>query len=371
VPNTILQVLPRKLYQQPSHPIGILRDIIESKFPTDTFTRYENFPAVVSVEENFDSLGFPPDHPGRSRTDTYYINSSTLLRTHTSAHEAETFQNCQTPGYLISADVYRRDAIDKSHYPAFHQMEAARMWKRTPNKSVVEEVEASLATLPNANIHVSDEAPPFHPQRNPTQPQHTDQEATAVGNHLKRTLEGVMAEVFTRAATASSSSSNSTPEPLQVRWIEAYFPFTSPSWEMEVFWNGQWLELLGCGVTRQGLLDNNGARNRIAWAFGIGLERLAMVLFGIPDIRLFWSLDPRFTKQFTQGKVTTFRPYSKYPACVKDIAFWIVGQGDTSSAGGGSSPFHENDFMEVVRDVAGDLVEDCSKVDFDGSLPCR
>jgi len=77
-----------------------------------------------------------------------------------------------------------------------------------------------------------------------------------------------------------------------------------------------------------------------------------MVLFSIPDIRLFWSTDPRFVSQFSPGKITTFRPYSKYPPCYKDVSFWTSVH----------EPLHENDFFDLVRDVAGDVVEDVKKV---------
>ena len=155
-------------------------------------------------------------------------------------------------------------------------------------------------------------------------------------------------------------------EPLKVRWVEAYFPFTSPSWELEVYWQGDWLEVLGCGVIRQPLLDNAGVHTQIGWAFGIGLERIAMLLFDIPDIRLFWSQDQRFLSQFGEKKpMQRFVPFSKFPECYKDVSFWI--RGTSNSAGGGSRAnihdFHDNDVMEIVRDVAGDLVEDVRLTD--------
>jgi phenylalanyl-tRNA synthetase alpha chain len=83
-----------------------------------------------------------------------------------------------------------------------------------------------------------------------------------------------------------------------------------------------------------------------------------MILFSIPDIRLFWSTDERFLSQFEDGKISTFKPYSKYPSCFKDASFWIEP----------SQPVHENDFYDLVRDVAGDLVEDVKKVN--GMLYC-
>jgi phenylalanyl-tRNA synthetase alpha chain len=77
-----------------------------------------------------------------------------------------------------------------------------------------------------------------------------------------------------------------------------------------------------------------------------------MILYSIPDIRLFWSQDSRFLSQFKQGRISVFQPYSKYPACFKDVSFWIP-QGNN---------IHENDFHDLVRDTAGDLVEDVKKV---------
>lgn len=79
------------------------------------------------------------------------------------------------------------------------------------------------------------------------------------------------------------------------------------------------MEVLGCGVIHQQLLRNCDLGTKKGWAFGLGLERLAMVLFSIPDIRLFWSEDPRFTTQFEAGKITKFVPYSKFPPCYKGI----------------------------------------------------
>lgn len=76
-----------------------------------------------------------------------------------------------------------------------------------------------------------------------------------------------------------------------------------------------------------------------------------MILFSIPDIRLFWSTDARFLSQFSSGAINTFKPYSKYPACFKDVSFWLPENG-----------LHENDFCDLVRDMAGDLVEDVKAV---------
>jgi len=113
------------------------------------------------------------------------------------------------------------------------------------------------------------------------------------------------------------------------------------------------MEVLGCGILRDGIIKNSGLdpNEKIAWAFGMGLERLAMKLFDIKDIRLFWSTDERFSKQFKDDKIIKFKPYSKYPACYKDFSFFI------------NEKYNENDFFELIRSIAGDLVENVNCVD--------
>ncbi|KAI1769639.1 phenylalanyl-tRNA synthetase [Hypoxylon sp. FL1150] len=373
VPQNIIDKVPRRLHLQKDHPVAITRQIIESVFPTPTYKYHNEFKPVVTTHQNFDSLGFPKDHPGRAKSDTYYINSNTLLRTHTSAHQADVFRADASEGYLISADVYRRDEVDRSHYPIFHQMEGARSWDRAKvaNGDVAAAVLSDLEKLPKHNIKVQDPNPPFHDERNPRQAaHHSAAEAEALAAHLKRSLELMVVEIFTRAkAAAVKADPNFVDEPLQVRWVEAYFPFTSPSWELEVYYGGDWLEVLGCGVVTQDIYINAGVPNQLGWAFGIGLERIAMLLFQIPDIRLFWSQDERFLNQFkgvsdNLDSLRRFVPFSKYPSCAKDVSFWLK----SSSAAGGNTKanvhdFHENDVMEIVRSVAGDVVEDVKLVD--------
>jgi phenylalanyl-tRNA synthetase alpha chain len=200
--------------------------------------------------------------------------------------------------FLVIGDVYRRDAIDRTHYPVFHQCEGVKVF---PPGTPVAEVEKDL----------------------------------------KMQLERLCRSLFGAEA--------------EMRWVDAYFPFTEPSFELEVFFDGKWLECLGCGVIHRDVLKNAGRGNEVGWAFGLGLERLAMVLFGIPDIRLFWSSDARFLKQFENASAhsTKFEAFSKYPVCYKDISFWVPREG----------AWNDNDFFESVRNTCGDLVESVECID--------
>ncbi|KHJ30743.1 putative phenylalanine-trna synthetase [Erysiphe necator] len=367
VPRSILSSIPCRLHLQPDHPISLTRAVIESCFPSPSFKYYNNIPPVVSTYQNFDSLGFPPDHPGRSRSDTYYVNNSTVLRTHSSAHQADLFRANSSRGYLVSADVYRRDAIDKNHYPIFHQMEGGRTWDRKDG-DITNEVSKDINLLPKHNLKVMDPDHPMHPIRNPLQTVHKIYEVEAITAHMKRSLENVIFEIFTRAKKATVSLNHEYHEKqLELRWVEAYFPFTSPSWELEVYWQDEWLEVLGCGIVKQSILNEAKVPSQIGWAFGIGLERIAMLLFGIPDIRLFWSKDSRFLDQFkglsaNLDNFKRFVPFSKYPGTYKDVSFWINDISNSNNMGQ-AAKFCENDVMQIVRDVAGDTVESVRKVD--------
>ncbi|XP_045610888.1 phenylalanine--tRNA ligase, mitochondrial isoform X2 [Procambarus clarkii] len=140
------------------------------------------------------------------------------------------------------------------------------------------------------------------------------------------------------------------------RWVDAYFPFTHPSWELEVKLNNDWVELLGCGIIEQEILFNTGAEDKIGWAFGLGLERWAMKLYGIPDIRLFWSTDSGFLSQFHFDDPTTnvkYKTVSKFMQCSNDISFWLPVDGH----------YHSSDFFDLVRAVGGDIVEQVHLID--------
>jgi phenylalanyl-tRNA synthetase alpha chain len=246
----------------------------------------------------------PEAHISRSKSDTFYKDPHTVLRTHTSAHQQSLMRE-GNKAFLATGDCYRRDEIDSSHYPVFHQMEGVFVFDPT------------TAVANKDGTRGADEA--------------------KVMAHLQDTLEGLVHHIFAKE--------------LKTRWVDAYFPFTHPSAELEVYFNGDWLEVLGCGVMQPSILDGSNLPDHTGWAFGIGLERLAMALFGIPDIRLFWSTDERFLGQFKAGEIVEFQEFSKYPLCYKDVSFWEP------------PGFHENDFCANVRDVAGDLVEKVELID--------
>ncbi|KAG8835886.1 Cell cycle serine/threonine-protein kinase cdc5/MSD2 [Serendipita sp. 399] len=341
---SILSHLSRNIYLQQNHPIGIVRSLIESHFGS-SFIPITALPPIVTPQQNFDELEFPPDHPGRRPSDSYYLNKDWMLRTHTSAHEIQVFRS-GIPKWLLSADVYRRDEIDRSHYPVFHQMEGARVVEPSEMEELAKENEELEKSLAAVNIQVEDVS--TIGESNPYQKWHNLEHARLVNANLKHSLNSMIYALFGKLATRRGDG------PLQIRWIDAYFPWTSPSYEVEVLFDGKWLEILGCGVMQQAALTRSGVpKDRVGWAFGLGLERIAMVLFQIPDIRLFWTTDLRFLNQFKEGTVSQFRPYSKYPNSWKDVSFWLKDR-----------DVHENDVYDTVREVAGSLVEevkeDCS-----------
>ena len=314
VPPTIASRIGRNLHQRPFHPLHTIHEKIVDYYngrncknvESNKFQVFNDLSPIVSTVNNFDLLRIPPDHISRLPSDTYYLNRNTVLRTHTSAHQVDLLQRPNTNRFLVTGDVYRRDEIDSSHYPVFHQMEGVKIM--------------SSSELGDGSSIVSPE-----------------EHIVRIERDLKQSLEGLASHLF---------------GPVTMRWVDEYFPFTNPSFELEIFFQNQWMEVLGCGVIHPQIMENAGRPDEMGWAFGLGLERLAMVLFQIPDIRLFWTEDKRFHEQFASGNIVTFRPYSKYPPCLKDISFWIPHQG-----------FQVNDLNEIVREIAGDLVERVELID--------
>ena len=208
-------------------------------------------PDIETEWHCFDALNTPPEHPARNEQDTFYLPDGRLLRTHTSTVQIRAMESAPPPIRVIAPGAaYRRDEVDATHSAQFHQIEGLYV---------------------DENVSVAD---------------------------LKGALEFFMHELFGQQTA--------------VRFRPHYFPFTEPSFEIDVQSKAlksgeQWIEVAGSGMVHPGVFEEvNKARGDVAYdpekwtgyAFGLGMDRLAMILFDIPDIRLFAQNDLRFLKQF-------------------------------------------------------------------------
>ncbi|KAI6206350.1 Phenylalanyl-tRNA synthetase [Aphelenchoides besseyi] len=299
----------RRLLHEPSNPLSLLKRRIVDHFHTHhrrggghrspLFAVCDKENRVVSCFDNFDSLLTEEDHVSRRQSDTYYVNSNHVLRGHTSAHQHSLIRQ-GLDAFLVVGDVYRRDEIDRTHYPAFHQMEVRLL---THDELFGSQLSSSTVLFDKMGEKTAEK-----------QLVHTRDTALALQIELKSTLESLFRTLF-------------GPE-VEMRWVDAYFPFTHPSFELEVFHDGKWMEMLGCGVMEQRLLDSAGAESKVGWAFGMGLERLAMVLY---------------------------IPISTHPQLYMDISFWLADNSDPSNM--------QADVMDVIRSIGGDLIEQVEKTD--------
>lgn len=242
--------------------------------------------------------------------------------------------------------MFRRDEIDATHFPVFHQLDAVRTLHRDKlfaNNDDLEIFETSYKTNPNSFKPIASSVKCIDQSK---QPCHTLEAVKVMEHEFKTVLVGLAQHLFGAD--------------VEYRWVDSYFPFTQPSWELEIRHNGQWLEVLGSGIMRNEILESSGITNTIGWAFGVGLERLTMVLYDIPDIRLFWSRDSGFLNQFRAddfGKRIKYRPISQYPQCTNDISFWLAKEQ------AGDDQFSANDFYDLVREEAGDVAEQVTLID--------
>lgn len=352
----IQSYLNRNIYQQPNHPLSIIRkkvvDYFYKSFVSNRgnplFTVIDNLSPIVTLEQNFDSLLIPKDHVSRKNTDSFYLNRNYMLRAHCTAHQVDLLKS-GLDNFLIIGDVYRRDEINSTHFPVFHQVDAVRTIQRDKlfanhdNLEIFEPyhvpISETIGALADGKIAEAGK-----------QSCHTLEAVKLIEHELKTVLVGLVKRLFGGD--------------ISYRWVDAYFPFTQPSWELEIWYNDEWLEVLGCGIMRNEILKKSGISNSIGWAFGIGLERLAMILYNIPDIRLFWSTDTGFLSQFDESKTTAemqYKTVSKYNQLYMDVSFWLP---DTYTL----EDFPVNSFYALVREAGGDLVEQVRKNDNNISL---
>jgi len=269
-----------------------------------------------------------------------------VLRTQTSAHQVQTLGRGHHSS-IILGEVFRKDQIDATHYPVFHQMEAFTLYKVSDLLEFAEELLAK-----NQQPELTAQAPDVQNKDYRYFGSQSAQLAVVqqlVINDLKETHTNLFRFLLNNSDCTS-------------RWNPDYFPFTEPSYELEIYLKDRWIEVLGSGVIHKDVLRNANIdpEQYIGWASGVGLERICMILFDIPDIRLFWSQDPRFLSQFEKGRVSRFKPFSKYPSCFKDISFYVAAPHQLPQ----DVQFEENELYEVLRAKGGDLIENVQLVDF-------
>ena len=195
-------------------------------------------PEIENDYYNFEALNIPPDHPARDMQDTFYLGGEYLLRTHTSPVQIRCLESKKPPVRIVSPGrVYRRDAVDATHSPVFHQVEVLAI----------------------------DEKLDF--------------------SHLRGTVMAFLKAFF---------------GDLPIRFRASYFPFTEPSAEVDVQWRGKWLEVMGCGMVDPAVLEELGIdpEKYSGFAAGLGGERFCMVRHGVDDIRKLYTSDLRFLEQF-------------------------------------------------------------------------
>jgi len=225
------------------HPVTMTIDRIENFFAQIGFSVAQG-PEIEDDYHNFEALNIPAHHPARAMHDTFYFGDGTLLRTHTSGVQVRTMETQQPPIRIICPGrVYRCDS-DQTHSPMFHQVEGL---------------------LVDDNISFAD---------------------------LKGILHNFLNVFFERD--------------LQVRFRPSYFPFTEPSIEVDIGYQGEdgtqkWLEVLGCGMVHPKVFEHSGidTEKYTGFAFGMGVERLAMLRYGVKDLRMFFENDLRFLAQFS------------------------------------------------------------------------
>ena len=227
----------RNVSEGTRHPISITINHISNIMRGYGF-RVEQGSEIETEFYNFEALNIPSNHPARDMHDTFYIDTKKLLRTHTSSVQIHSMMKSGAPLKIIApGKVYRCDS-DPTHSPMFHQLEGL----------------------------------------------YIDEDINFC--HLKGILEKFVSDYFQRE--------------IETRFRPSYFPFTEPSAELDIKFRGKWLEVLGCGMVHENVLKNVGINPKkySGFAFGLGIERFAMLKFDIRDLRSFYENDLSFLKQF-------------------------------------------------------------------------
>ena len=221
------------------HPISLVRAKIEKIFVNSGY-KIKTGPEIEDDYHNFTALNIPENHPAKAMHDTFYLGKDKLLRTHTSPVQIRSLLAEGAPIRIIApGKVYRCDS-DQTHTPMFHQIEGLVIGK-----------DISFA-------------------------------------NLKSVLHEFVESFFERDVT--------------LRFRPSYFPFTEPSAEVDILWDEEkWLEILGCGMVHPNVLSNAKIDPKIysGYAFGMGIERLAMLYYGVKDLRTFFDNDLTFLRQFS------------------------------------------------------------------------
>jgi len=283
-------------------PESPLHEIVKRTLETKNLKDFDviKIPEIISTEILFDLFNMPSGHPARSKSDTYYVDTNHVLRTHDTVfwyyylnHPSikEKISNNESFGALSFGKVYRKDEIDREHMNVFHQF-------------------GGLYLAP-------------------------DTKQTVSPDDLKSVLSEIARGIFG--------------DKIEFRFYDHNFPYTDPSFEMEAKINGQWMEMLGSGMPRKSVLENFGLKNYNGWAFGFGLDRLAIASMDLPDIRLLWSEDERVRKQLKLGN--KFKEVSKFPPVIRDISFIV------------DKDFASNDYFDLIRDKLEDLAEQVELLD--------
>lgn len=285
-------------------PTSPIYEIIHRILSQPDFKNFDTIktPEIVTTHVTFDLYNFAPDHPARSHSDTYFLDDKNILRPHTTImwyyylsqpEIKEKMARGEAVGFFSFGKVYRKDEIDRNHMNVFHQIDGGFLIPKSKKIIGIEDLQTVLADIAKA----------------------------VFGQDIK------------------------------YRFNKDTFPYTDPSLEMEVEIAGRWIEVLGCGIMTDTIIKNLGLdpNEWSNWAFGFGLERLAIISMDLPDIRLLWSEDERVIKQLKLGN--KFIEVSKYPAIVRDISFVVP------------KTFVPNDYFDLVRENAPDLIEEVKLLD--------